>query len=372
MSLQSLSEVKRKILERVFFDVEKSPVAYLPATTVYNYIRSLYGGDFIRKRDVDLFERTFVRPSQILRESRSDHKKTIPYFVHGRNLLWQADLVDLHKPKGQKGRHAFVLTVIDVFSRKADAELVYDKSGTKVTNAFRKIGERWGEFPVRLQTDKGKEFFNRIFTQFLKSKNVTHFYVSSKFKAAVVESFNRRFQKLFYLYKQGNPHSASKKLVKWVIHNYNRLPHRYHGFRPIDIEGDLADQVLRVKVAERRGEISKKAEKNKKPFKFKIGQTVRTTRLKKTFFKGYRGVFTEEIFVVSDRFRRKPHVDVNLYRLQDLRRRPIVNSIYYEKELLKVELPENPPIKKVLRRSKKGDKKEVTFKDFPADFSLWM
>ena len=197
MALQSIGEVKRKVLEKVFFDVEKSPIAYLPATTVYNYIKSLYGADFIRKRDVDLFERTFVRPSQILKESRSEHKKTIPYFVHGPNLLWQADLIDLHKPKGQKGRHAFVLTIIDVFSRKADAELVYNKSGTKVTNAFRKIGERWGEFPVRLQTDKGKEFFNRTFSQFLKSKNVTHFYISSKFKAAVVESFIDVFKNYF-------------------------------------------------------------------------------------------------------------------------------------------------------------------------------
>ena len=125
-------------------------------------------------------------------------------------------------------------------------------------------------------------------------------------------------------------------------------------------------------MVERRGETVEKAEKHKKPFKFKIGQTLRTTRLKKTFFKGYRGVFTEEIFIVRDRFRRKPHLDVNLYRLQDLRCRPIVKSIYYENELLKVELPKNPPIKKILRRDKKSNKKEVSFKDFPADFSIWM
>lgn len=49
-----------------------------------------------------------------------------------------------------------------------------------------------------------------------------------------------------------------------------------------------------------------------------------------------------------------------------------MNSIYYEKELLKVELFENSFIKKVLRRSKKGDKKEVIFKDFLVDFSFWM
>ena len=82
-------------------------------------------------------------------------------------------------------------------------------------------------------------------------------------------------------------------------------------------------------------------------------------------------MFTQEIFVVMDRFRREPHLDVNLYRLKDLKDRPIVRSIYYEHELLKVELPPNPPIERILKRGKRGQK-EVTFKDFPADFSIWL
>ena len=303
-------------------------------------------------------------------ESREAIIKTLSYFVHGPNLLWEADLVDLHRPKGQRGRFSFVLTVIDVFSRKADAEPIYDKSGLKVTEAFKKIGKRWGEFPVRLQTDKGKEFFNRPFQQFLKKSGVAHYYVSSKFKAAVVESFNRRFQKMLYLYRQDRPKMSIKRLIELVVQNYNLLPHRYHGHKPIDVEGVTAVNVLQDKLRERKLE-SQKTLKEKKPFKFKIGQTVRTTRLKKIFHKGYRGVFTEEIFVVTHRFRRKPHFDVNLYRLKDLKNRPIENSIYYENELLKVELPDLSPIKRVLRRNRQG-KKEVSLKDFPDDFSIWI
>ena len=102
-----------------------------------------------------------------MKESRSDGKKTLSYFVHGPNLLWQADLVDL-----QRGGYRFVLTVIDVFSQKADAEPITTKSGSKVTDAFQKIGKRWGEYPVRLQTDKGKEFFNRFFQNFMKNKGI--------------------------------------------------------------------------------------------------------------------------------------------------------------------------------------------------------
>lgn len=149
---------KFNILRDLFFDIENSPVAYLPSSRVYSYIKKIYGSDFIRRRDVELFERTYVRPTQILKESRSERKKTLAYFVHGPNLLWQADLVDF-----QHGPYKFILTVIDVFSKKADAEPITSKSGVKVSDAFRKIGERWGEYPVRLQTDKGKEFFNKLY-----------------------------------------------------------------------------------------------------------------------------------------------------------------------------------------------------------------
>lgn len=354
---------KKKILYHLFFDIEKSPVAYLPASRVYRYIKDIYGSNYIRRRDVELFKRTFVRPNQVLRESRSSDRKTLSYFVHGPNLLWQADLVDLHKPKGQRGRYSFVLTVIDVFSRKADA-------GFRVAEAFKKIGERWGQYPVRLQTDKGKEFFNHHFQQLMKKKNIRHFYVSSKFKAAVVESFNRRFQNMFYRYRRGNPEKSVKRLTTNVVHNYNRLSHRYHGYRPIDVKGYVVNDILHKKINERQLTIAE-SKKRKKPFKFKIGQTVRTTKLRNVFDKGYRGIFTEEVFVVTRRFRRLPRLDINLYHLKDLNNRPIENSIYYERELQKVELPPHLLIKRVLRRSKKG-KKQVSFKDFPADHSIWI
>ena len=134
----------------------------------------------------------------------------------------------------------------------------------------------------------------------MKTHKVQHFYVSSKFKAAVVESFHRRFQNMLYLYLQGNPKKSMKNLMKFVIHNYNRLPHSYHGQRPIDVDGNLAVDLLLLKISEREFE-TKESERLKKSFKFKIGQTVRATRLRRIFDKGYRGVFTEEVFVVADR-----------------------------------------------------------------------
>lgn len=93
--------------------------------------------------------------------------------------------------------------------------------------------------------------------------------------------------------------------------------------------------------------------------------------MRRIFDKGYRGVFIEEVFVVVDRFRREFYLDINLYCLKDLNNRSIENSIYYENELLKVELFDKFVINRILKCDRSGRKK-VSLKDFFVDFSMWM
>ena len=45
--------------------------------------------------------------------------------------------------------------------------------------------------PQRLQTDKGKEFFNTEVSAYLRAQGVSHFASESDKKAAIVERFNR-------------------------------------------------------------------------------------------------------------------------------------------------------------------------------------
>ena len=53
---EPISGDKFDILQNLFFNIENSPVAYLPATRVYDYIKKIYGADFIKRQDVELFE----------------------------------------------------------------------------------------------------------------------------------------------------------------------------------------------------------------------------------------------------------------------------------------------------------------------------
>ena len=64
------------------------------------------------------------------------------------------------------------------------------------------------------------------------------------------------------------------------------------------------------------------------PPKFKAGDTVRVSKYKSIFAKGYEANFTEEIFRVSKVLRRDPTV----YEIEDHEREPIIGK-FYEQEL---------------------------------------
>ena len=80
--------------------------------------------------------------------------------------------------------------------------------------------------------------------------------------------------------------------------------------------------------------------------KFRVGDTVRVSRYKSIFGKGYEANFTEEIFQVKRVLRRDPTV----YELEDHEGEPIIGK-FYEEELSAVNKKDNMyRIEKILRK----------------------
>ena len=70
------------------------------------------------------------------------------------------------------------LHVLMFFSKYAWVIPVQDKTAVSVLEAFRIILSK-GRTPKNIQSDKGTEFENRLFQNFLKKNNI-HFYTSKK------------------------------------------------------------------------------------------------------------------------------------------------------------------------------------------------
>ena len=84
----------------------------------------------------------------------------------------------------------FLLTFIDVFSKKEWVEPLRRKMGKEVTRALEMVLPESG---VRaLQTNKWKEFYNGEVRRVLSANAVKHFSSENEtIKASVVEHFNR-------------------------------------------------------------------------------------------------------------------------------------------------------------------------------------
>lgn len=111
---------------------------------------------------------------------------------------WQADLADVSSIARYNRKHNFILTVIDTFSKFAFARKLKTKHGDEVTRAMQSIFDESNRVCEILESDRGKEFYNKHFQKLLREKNIRHYSTYSDMKASFKnESRFRSFSQTF-------------------------------------------------------------------------------------------------------------------------------------------------------------------------------
>ena len=174
------------VLRKLFYD-PKSTVAFTGISQLYHAAKSVLKG--IRYKNVQDWlrgESTYTLHKPIRR--RFKRRKTI---VGGIDYQWQADLADMQHLAKQNNKK-YLLCVIDVFSKFSWVIPIQNKMGKTLIKAFQSIVQKSKRKPLSLQTDKGTEFKNKLFQQYLK-KNQIHFFTTEnpETKASIVERFQR-------------------------------------------------------------------------------------------------------------------------------------------------------------------------------------
>ena len=112
--------------------------------------------------------------------------------------LWEIDLVDVQSIKGFNRGFRYILTCIDVLSKILWAIPLKDKKGSTLVQAF-KVILKSGRKPVKIHSDQGTEFTNRLFQSLLKERNVGFYVTFNDTKASIVERARYTTQKHFIL-----------------------------------------------------------------------------------------------------------------------------------------------------------------------------
>ena len=292
-----------------------------------------------------------------LHKPRRRRFPTVPVIVGGLDDQWVADLVEVQPLAKYNRGIRYLLTVVDVLSKYAWVQPLKDKTGVALVKAFEKIVRQGRRHPNRLQTDRGKEFYNRTFQRWLDEQGIHHFSTEGDAKASVVERFNRTLKERLYRYFTAANTLRFDNVLPQLVQGYNATRHRSIGMAPQDVTWDNEEAVWKRLY-------SKRLKGQKKP-QFKVGDRVRLNKIHRTFEKGYLPGWTEEVFVVH----RVIPGPVPTYKIQEWDETP-VQGTFYEEDLQKVHVSDVFRIEKVLKRQK--DRWLVKWKGWPDKYNSWI
>ena len=231
-----------------------------------------------------------------------------------------------------------MLNVIDVFSKFAWSIPMKDKTGETTLAGFKQIVKESGRIPKFIWVDEGKEFYNKLMTEWLKENNITRYSTHGEHKSAVVERFNRTLKtNMWKRFTAENTRNWINMLDK-LMNDYNTRYHTTIKMTPTE----ASDKENEIEVLNNQGFRNQEVVKHK----FKVGDKVRISRIKGLFEKGYLPNWSEEVFEIFKALDTNPRT----YILKDTQGEVLSGSFYYEE--LQNTSQEVYRIEKVLRKKK--------------------
>ena len=296
-------------------------------------------------------------------------RKTYPdrkYYVNNIDDQWQMDLADMSRIQRQNDNHRYILTCIDILSRHGWARPLKTKQGPEVAKAIEDILHSSKRQPKRLQTDQGTEFYNASVKRVLEKYNIELFSVKSPKKCALVERWNRTLKtKMWKYFTSRNTYKWLEVLPK-IVHAYNNTKHRVIKMKPADVNVENAALVWERLYGD--DERYKRTIKN-----IQQGDTVRISKVKGQFEKGYLPNWSrEEFFVdnINDKFL------PSMVTLKDHRGEQIEGN-FYEDEIQQI--GRNPDddvyeVEKVIRQKRQDGEiwYLVKWLGYGDDFNSWV
>ena len=342
------------------------PIAFSGLNNIYNF----YKGKLSYERIKDIL--SGIENYTLHREFKKGQRN--PSYSHFKRNQWQMDLVDIQELAHANDNIRYLLTVIDTFTRFAWDRLLKDKRGATVLEAFKSIIASAGQ-PKSITCDRGTEFHNELFKTFCSNSKILLFTPDSSVHAAYIERFNRTLQTLIYKYMTENethrfidkinPDGSLINVFSQLMHTYNNRKHRMIGTTPTIAENNPESHLnIRLKLSEYYEKI-----KPKKRI-FNIGDTVRISKSKGKFARGYKEQSKQEIFKI---YEIKEKSKIPMYLLETYNGNEKIKGAFYDFELTKVK-DGVFRVEKVLRTRKRGNVLQhfVKWKGFDDSYNSWI
>ena len=120
--------------------------------------------------------------------------KTDVYYIDD---IWSLDILDLkyYGPENNRG-YRYVLVIIDNFSKYGWTVPLKIKNALTIKDSFENIIINSKRKPNIIESDRGKEFYNNIFQEFINKNNIKLYSRNSSYGAVFAERFNLTIRNL--------------------------------------------------------------------------------------------------------------------------------------------------------------------------------
>ena len=206
--------------------------------------------------------------------------------------IWSLDILDFkdYGPKNNRG-YRYVLVTIDNFSKFGWTMPLKNKNAQTIKDSFENILINSQRKPNLIESDRGKEFYNNIFQDFLNKNNIKHYSRNSSYGAVFAERFNRTIRDLLkkIVFEHGD--AAWIDVLPTITKQYNNRIHSSTRLTPIQASLRKNEGYVYKNLLDKRKKI--------KP-KYKIDDLVRTADLKKTFSKSDTTNWSYKLYKITE------------------------------------------------------------------------
>ena len=206
-----------------------------------------------------------------------------------------------------------------------------NKYSQTITNEYSKILTTSNRKPLKIESDRGTEFYDSIFQNFLKLKNIKHYSRFTDKGPSIAERVIRKVRNLLKkpVFLAGNANWISE--LPSVIKKYNNTYHHSIQMTPIQTSKKVNEKEVFSNLRDNS--------EFQKP-KFKLGQLVRRADIKRVFSKGDSTNWSYKLYTITEVI----HDTIPSYRINYLTER------YNENLLLptKLTLEQNSQVMKEL------------------------
>ena len=256
--------------------------------------------------------------------------KTDVYYIDD---IWSLDILDLkdYGPENNRG-YRYVLVTIDNFSKFGWTIPLKNKNALTIKDSFENIIISSKRKPNLIETDRGKEFYNNIFQDFLNKNNIKLYSRNSSYGAVFAERFNRSIRDLLKrpVFEKGDGNWID--VLPTITKQYNNRIHSSTKLSPKDASLKKSEGFVYKNLLDKRKKVIPK---------FQTNDFVRVADLKKTFSKGDTTNWSYKLYKIAE----KINDTIPAYKIDNLKER-------YNESLLKktdLTLKENNSVMKKLK-----------------------